>query len=60
MSYAEKVALIGKRANIRTTLPAGLTIQVDVLDYKNSYGKDRWLIRPIAGTGQAWVQKIET
>jgi hypothetical protein len=59
MSYAQKAALIGKRANIRTTLPAGLTIKVQVLDYKFSYGNDRWLVRPVAGSGQAWVQKIE-
>ena len=61
MSYAKKaVAVIGKRAKIKTTLPTGLTIKVDVLDYKFSYGSDRWLVRPVAGSGQAWVQKIET
>jgi hypothetical protein len=59
MSYAQKAALIGKRATIKTTLPAGLTIKVHVLDYKFSYGNDRWLVRPVAGSGQAWVQKIE-
>ena len=60
MTYKKKGKAIGKRATIRTTLPAGLTIEVDVLDYKFSYGNDRWLIRPVAGSGQAWVQKIET
>ena len=44
MSYAQKAALIGKRANIRTTLPAGLTIKVHVLDYK----PDARTNRPIA------------
>ena len=60
MSYANKAVLIGKRAKIKTTLPTGLTIKVDVLDYKFSYGNDRWLVRPVGGSGQAWVQKIKT
>jgi hypothetical protein len=41
MSYAKKAAFIGKRAKIKTTLPTGLTIKVNVLDYKFSYGNDR-------------------
>jgi hypothetical protein len=60
MTYKNKARAIGKRATIQTTLPDGLTIEVDVLDYKFSYGNDRWLVRPVAGTGQAWVQKIKT
>jgi hypothetical protein len=59
MTYRKKASAIGKRATIQTTLPTGLTIEVNVLDYKFSYGNDRWLVRPVAGSGRAWVQKIK-
>jgi hypothetical protein len=57
MSYAENAKLIGQ---IATIVLGGLTVEVEVLDYKNSYGKDRWLVKPVAGAGQVWVEKIST
>ena len=33
-----------------------ITVEVKVLDYKNSWGKDRWLVAPVAGTGETWVE----
>ena len=38
-------------------LLGGLTVKVKVLDYKQSYGKDRWLITPVEGSGEVWVEK---
>ena len=29
-----------------------------VRDFKQSYGKDRWLVEPVAGSGSTWVEKI--
>jgi hypothetical protein len=52
----DKLASIGKTAIIKTE--HGLTVQVKILDYKNSYGRDRWLVSPLAGSGQAWVEKL--
>jgi hypothetical protein len=54
----DKLKLIGKAAKFN--LPSGLTIDVEVLDFKSSYGKDRWLVKPVAGSGRAWVQGIST
>lgn len=46
---------IGKEVNIRI---GALTIAVTVQDVKNSYGKTRWLVTPISGAGQIWVETI--
>lgn len=35
----------------------GMSIPVMVLDYKHSYGCDRWQITPVGGNGKQWVQK---
>lgn len=38
-------------------IPLGtLMVKVTVLDYKQAYGKDRWLVTPVAGDGQVWVE----
>ena len=55
MSLKAKLAQIDKRA---TTKIGDLTIEVIVRDFKQSYGNDRWLVEPVAGHGQAWVEKI--
>lgn len=52
----DKLASIGKTATIQTEW--GFRILVKILDYKNSYGRDRWLVTPVAGNGEAWVEKI--
>ena len=33
-----------------------LHIQVRILDCKRAYGRTRYLIQPITGTGQQWIQ----
>jgi hypothetical protein len=25
-------------------------------DYKSQWGRDRWLVEPVAGSGQVWVE----
>lgn len=55
MSYVEKSKNIGK---IGTIGLGGLSIQVEILDYKNSYGKDRWQVQPKAGTGKIWIEYV--
>lgn len=52
----EKYELIGEERNI--TL-GGLTVTVKILDYKTSYGRDRYLVTPVAGEGKVWVEKLE-
>lgn len=33
-----------------------LQVQVRIVDCKRSYGRVRYLITPVAGTGQQWIQ----
>lgn len=53
MGIKEKAAVIG---TVRSTLIGGLIVEVKVLDYKCSWGKDRWLITPVAGSGETWIE----
>ena len=47
---------VGKKGTI---IAGGLTVSVKILDYKTAYGKERWLVTPISGAGQIWVQRVE-
>ena len=53
LDLKQKRALIGCRAFV--TLGT-LVFAVDIVDHKFSYGRDRWLVRPATGNGEAWVQ----
>jgi len=55
MTLTEAMQNIGKRGTIQN---GPLTIDVTIVDFKNSYGKDRWLIEPVAGSGKAWVETV--
>ena len=48
----ELIALIGKEG-LMSAHP--FTFQVIVTDVKSVYGTDRLEVRPVAGTGTAWV-----
>ena len=52
----DKLRLIGKHALIRA---GKLKVKVEILDYKFAYGKDRYLVAPLAGKGEAWVESLE-
>jgi hypothetical protein len=55
MDFKANTDLIGKKA----TIPFGkLTINVRVKDYKYTYGRHRWLVEPISGTGEMWVESL--
>lgn len=60
MSIKDKVAVIGTVKTIAMGGASfdgkGLLVEVTVLDYKTSWGKDRWLVTPVAGSGQIWVE----
>lgn len=36
-----------------------LTVDVEVIDVKITYGQQRWLVKPMAGSGEIWVQAVE-
>ncbi len=52
----EKLEKIGTRALLKTAW--GFEIWVEIIDYKNSYGRDRWLVKPASGKGEAWVENL--
>lgn len=41
-----------------TIILSGLTIEVRIEDVKQSYGKIRFLVKPVAGTGNTWMEKV--
>ena len=47
--------LIGAQGSITV---GELHIDVRVLDVKQSYGKVRYLVQPIAGSGQQWMEQV--
>ncbi len=54
MGTKSKVARVGEKGTI---LVAGFKVEVEIVDYKNSYGRDRWLVKPVAGSGEVWTEQ---
>lgn len=50
----DKLSSIGKKGSISMD---GLSIEVKVVDFKQSYGRDRWLVTPVSGKGQKWIEQ---
>ena len=47
---------VGKTGNV---LLGGLTVAVKIKDVKNSYGRIRYLITPVTGSGEVWVESVK-
>lgn len=47
---------VGKKATVVCDL--SLTIEVKILDVKMSYGRERYLVTPVAGSGEVWVEAV--
>ena len=56
MTTAEANRLISMIGQIETSR---LVIQVRILDVKETYGKVRYLVTPVAGSGQAWKENVQ-
>ena len=54
MTARDAAAKFGKV--VWTRPEEGVTIEWTVEDYKQAYGKERWLLAPVAGTGSAWKE----
>lgn len=37
----------------------GLKVEVDILDFKMSYGRERFLVTPVSGEGEVWVESVD-
>lgn len=36
----------------------GFAVEVKVLEEKKSYGRSRYLVKPLAGYGEKWVENL--
>ncbi len=36
-----------------------MKFQVKTLDFKQVYGRERWLVTPVTGSGQVWVENVK-
>jgi hypothetical protein len=52
-AIAEK---LGSTYELRMRQYDDLYITVTLRDYKKEWGRDRWLVEPVAGSGQVWVE----
>ena len=53
-TMAKMIEQLGKIVRIEIS-ELGLDIDVTVLDAKHSYGNLRYLVSPISGTGEIWI-----
>lgn len=47
---------VGKK--VLVNLGLSVKVEVKILDVKNTYGRTRYLITPISGTGEMWVETV--
>jgi hypothetical protein len=48
-------AYLGKQATVQV---GGLTVQVIIANVKQSYGRTRFLVSPVAGSGSIWIESV--
>jgi hypothetical protein len=54
MTTAEMAKSIGKKAVLRIE---AFGMGVEILDVKRAYGNTRYLVEPLTGIGEAWVDE---
>lgn len=54
MTMLESQKIIGARALLRVE---AFSVMVEVMDVKQAYGNTRYLVQPVNGHGEAWVDK---
>lgn len=52
IEYMDRVGKVG------TIYCNEMQVEVKVLDIKKTYGRLRYLVTPVAGSGQVWVENI--
>lgn len=55
MKATEPASTIGKKVSVQYN---GLAFDVTIRDVKRTYGRVRYLVEPVAGNGQAWVESF--
>jgi hypothetical protein len=46
---------VGKKATVKL---GGLVVEVKVTDVKHVYGRNRFLVTPVSGSGEVWVEVV--
>jgi len=54
MTMLESQKIIGANAFLRVE---AFSVMVEIMDVKQAYGNTRYLVEPIGGHGEAWVDK---
>lgn len=54
-SMKELMKAVGKKGEIEI---GNLKVKVKVLDVKQSYGRSRYLVTPVSGSRETWVEQI--
>jgi len=49
-------SMVGKVGHV---FVGGLKVKVFIDDYKFTYGRDRYLVRPVEGSGEIWIEHVE-
>ena len=52
----ENTKKIGQIGSIKV---GNFTIKVILMAFKQSFGRDRWYVRPVEGSGMTWVENVE-
>jgi len=52
MTMLESQKIIGANAFLRVE---AFSVMVEIMDVKQAYGNTRYLVEPLNGTGEAWV-----
>lgn len=55
MDSIEKTKKLGSVADLKIDK---FTIKVVILNFKKAWGNDRWLVKPVAGSGEVWVENV--
>jgi len=59
MNIKEQSKLIGQIKNYAVSNGSGkMSVKVEILDVKSAYGRERFLIKPIKGEGEIWVEQL--
>lgn len=56
MTAQDFVALLGRTGTIRLN---DLSLKVKVKDVKEVWGKVRYLVTPLAGAGEQWMENVD-
>lgn len=60
-TYSDAKQLVGKKAmfEFKHRPQGSVKVEVRIKDFKTSYGQNRFLIEPISGHGEIWVQNLQ-